>query len=109
MTDHPWLVEYRRKVLEHLAAPVDVDLSTVSIEPSYSEYDDYEWIHTDDGPEEHSIERISFEITVTWLHHVPQFDGQNPEPGVPGETPQYQHTRTLENQEVADLLIHLTT
>lgn len=107
MPDEIWVLEYRRKVLDYLKAPQDIDLSTVRVEPSYEEVDDYEWVETDEGAEEHSVERRFFEIVVTWLYYIPRQDGQRSEPGVPGEEPLYEHRQTLVNHEAVKLLQRL--
>lgn len=107
MNNPNWVLDYRRKVLDHLQAPQDVDLDTVKITPAHVDIDDYEWIETDDGPEEHSVERSYFEITVTWLHHLPTHENQQPEPQTPGEPALYQHGRILTDQQAVTLLLGL--
>lgn len=107
MSNQNWTLQYRRKVLDHVAAPQDVDLSTVEIAPSYALIDDYEWIETGEGMEEHSVERPEFSVSIVWLHHEPAFTHQTYHERTSEGFALYQHSRTLVNQEAVRLLLHL--
>lgn len=99
-TDHepedPWVLRYKRLMLDHLKAPADVDLSTVEIIPSYTEA----WAYS-----EHTMGSASFDMQVNWKHVNPP---KNTRTARTDENGLYDHGVQLSDEEAVEFLRSLT-